>query len=292
MLKKYFALSEQGASDLKKGIVSSVFVVLSLMLPIGILVMYLMQQLVPLLGGETTSYGLDSYVVLCVPLLILIFATHYIQYKCTYVSAYEESARRRIQLAEKLRTLPLSFFNKRDLSDLTTTIMTDCSDLERILSYTLPQLFGTSIVLAVVCCALFFIDWRMALAIAWVLPTALLVLFAGKKLQDRFNRKKIASKLTVSAGIQEYLESIRDLKANNQTENYLGGLERKLDQAVSSSIRYELVTDTLLACAQMILRLGFATTVLVGATLLLRDELSLLMYLMFLLMCDKEVIEV
>lgn len=287
MLKERFALTEQGAKDLKKGIISSVFAVLSLMFPIGILVMYLMQQLMPLLGVETEAPSLGLYAVLCVLLLILIFVTHYIQYRCTYIAAYEESAKRRIGLAERLRTLPLSFFGKRDLSDLTTTMMTDCSDLERIFSYTLPQLFGTAIVSTFICAVLFFMDWRMALAVAWVLPLALLVLFASKRLQDRYDQKKIASKLAAADGIQEYLESIRDLKANNQTENYLDGLDRRLDQVIHASIRYELVAGTLLTCAQMILRLGFATTVLVGAVLLARGEIDLLLYLMFLITASR-----
>ena len=287
MLKERFALTDQGEKDLKKGIVSSVFAVLSLMFPIGVLVTYLMQQLMPLLGLETTTPKLGHYAVLCLLLLLLIFVTHYIQYRCTYIAAYEESAKRRIGLAETLRTLPLSFFGKRDLSDLTTTMMTDCSDLERIFSYTLPQLFGTAIVSTFICVVLFFMDWRMALAVAWVLPVALLVLFTSKKLQDYYDRKKINSKLAASDGVQEYLESIRDLKANNQANDYLIGLDQKLDQVIHASIRYELISGTLLTCAQMILRLGFATTVLTGAILLAQREIDLVLYLMFLITASR-----
>lgn len=287
MLKECFALSDQGTKDLKKGIASSVFAVLSLMFPIGILVAYLMQQLMPLLGVETDTPKLGFYVPLCLLLLLLIFVTHYIQYRCTYIAAYEESAKRRIDLAETLRTLPLSFFGKRDLSDLTTTMMTDCGDLERIFSYTLPQLFGTGIVSVFICVVLFFMNWRMALAVAWVLPVALLVLFSSKRLQDYYDKKKITSKLAASDGIQEYLESIRDLKANNQTDNYLAGLDQKLDQVIHASVRYELISGTLLTCTQMILRLGFATTILTGAILLSQKEIDLTLYLMFLITASR-----
>lgn len=287
MLKEKFALTDQGVKDLKKGIVSSVFAVISLMFPIGVLVMFLMEQVSPLLGIEVESPDLGKYIMVCIILLLLIFVTHYIQYRCTYISAYEESAKRRIGLAEKLRTLPLSFFGHRDLSDLTNTMMTDCSDLERIFSYTLPQLFGTAIVSAFVCIVLFFMDWRMALAVAWVLPVALLVVFASKKLQDHFDRRKIEAKLSSADGVQEYLESIRDLKANNQTESYLEGLDRKLDHVIRVSIQYELVSGLLLTCAQMILRLGFATTVLVGAILLSQGEIDLFLYLMFLITASR-----
>lgn len=287
MLKERFALTDQGAKDLKKGIVSSVFAVLSLMFPIGILVMFLMGQISALLGAGEGSLNLGQYSLICVALLLFIFITHYIQYRCTYIAAYEESAKRRIGLAEKIRILPLSFFGQRDLSDLTTTMMTDCSDLERIFSYTLPQLFGTAIVSAFICIVLFFTEWRMALAVSWVLPVALFVVVASKKLQDHFDRKKIAAKLSSADGVQEYLESIRDLKANNQTEPYLKELDRKLDRVIQASIRYELVSGLLLTCAQMILRLGFATTILTGAVLLGQGEIDLFLYLMFLITASR-----
>lgn len=287
MLKEKFALTNQGAKDLKKGIVSSIFAVLSLMFPIGVLVMFLMKQISALVGVGDESSDLGQYVLICVLLLLFIFITHYIQYRCTYIAAYEESAKRRIGLAEKLRTLPLSFFGQRDLSDLTTTMMTDCSDLERIFSYTLPQLFGTAIVSAFICVALFTMDWRMALAVSWVLPLALFVIFASKKLQDHFDRQKIAAKLSSADGVQEYLECIRDLKANNQTESYLEGLDNKLDQVIKASIRYELVSGLLLTCAQMILRLGFATTVLTGAVLLGQGKIDFFLYLMFLITASR-----
>ena len=128
MLRKLFALTEQGAKDLKKGIIASVFTSLSLMMPMGLLLMLVMQLLQPLLGMETATPSLGAYAGMCLVLLVIIFLTHYIQYRCTYIAAYAESAQRRIGLAEKLRTLPLSFFGKRDLSDLTTTMMSDCNE--------------------------------------------------------------------------------------------------------------------------------------------------------------------
>ena len=158
MLRKLFALTEQGAKDMKKGIIASVFTSLSLMLPMGLLLMLVMQLLQPLLGMETATPSLGAYAGMCLVLLVIIFLTHYIQYRCTYIAAYAESAQRRIGLAEKLRTLPLSFFGKRDLSDLTTTMMSDCNDLERVFAYTIPQIFGTAISCVIVCLCLFFIS--------------------------------------------------------------------------------------------------------------------------------------
>ena len=227
MLRNLFALTEQGAKDLKKGIIASIFSSLSLMLPMGLMLMLVMQLLQPLSGIEANEPSLKLYVVLCIALLMIIFLTHYIQYRCTYIAAYKESAQRRIGLAEKLRMLPLSFFGKRDISDLTTTMMSDCSDLEKVFAYTIPQIFGTAISCVMVCLCLFFIDWRMALAVFSHFILAILVLIGSKQLQDRMDLKKMQSKLDAADGIQEFLESIRDLRANNQEEKYLAGLDQK-----------------------------------------------------------------
>mgnify|MGYP000384641502 CR=1 FL=1 len=195
MLRNLFALTEQGAKDLKKGIIASIFSSLSLMLPMGLMLMLVMQLLQPLSGIEANEPSLKLYVVLCIALLMIIFLTHYIQYRCTYIAAYKESAQRRIGLAEKLRMLPLSFFGKRDISDLTTTMMSDCSDLEKVFAYTIPQIFGTAISCVMVCLCLFFIDWRMALAVFSPFILAILVLIGSKQLQDRMDLKKMQSKL-------------------------------------------------------------------------------------------------
>lgn len=287
MLRNLFALTEQGAKDMKKGIIASIFSSLSLMFPMGLLLMLVMQLLQPLLGIEADGPSLKLYSVLCIGLLIIIFLTHYVQYRCTYIAAYAESAQRRIGLAEKLRTLPLSFFGKRDLSDLTTTMMSDCSDLERVFAYTIPQIFGTAISCLIVCLCLFFIDWRMALAILSPFILSIIVLIGSKRLQNRMDLKKMQSKLDAADSIQEFLESIRDLQANNQEEEYLAGLDQKLEKIVHTSIRYEMTSGLMITSAQMILRFGFPVTVLVGTLLLSQGHLSLFLFLMFLVTASR-----
>ena len=279
MLRKLFALTEQGAKDLKKGIIASVFTSLSLMMPMGLLQ--------PLLGMETATPSLGAYAGMCLVLLVIIFLTHYIQYRCTYIAAYAESAQRRIGLAEKLRTLPLSFFGKRDLSDLTTTMMSDCNDLERVFAYTIPQIFGTAISCVIVCLCLFFMDWRMALAILSPFVLAILVLVGSKRLQNHMDLKKIQSKLDAADGIQEFLESIRDLKANNQENSYLAGLDKKLEKIVHTSVCYEMTSGLMITSSQMLLRLGFPATVLMGTLLLTQGELNLFFFLMFLVTASR-----
>ena len=287
MLRKLFALTEQGAKDMKKGIIASVFTSLSLMLPMGLLLMLVMQLLQPLLGMEAAAPSLGVYTGMCLALLVIIFLTHYIQYRCTYIAAYAESAQRRIGLAEKLRTLPLSFFGKRDLSDLTTTMMSDCNDLERVFAYTIPQIFGTAISCVIVCLCLFFMDWRMALAILSPFVLAILVLAGSKRLQNHMDLKKIQSKLDAADGIQEFLESIRDLKANNQEDTYLAGLDKKLERIVHTSVCYEMTSGLMITSSQMLLRLGFPATVLVGTLLLTQGELNLFFFLMFLVAASR-----
>ena len=287
MLRKLFALTEQGAKDLKKGIIASVFTSLSLMMPMGLLLMLVMQLLQPLLGIEAAAPSLGAYTGMCLALLVIIFLTHYIQYRCTYIAAYAESAQRRIGLAEKLRTLPLSFFGKRDLSDLTTTMMSDCNDLERVFAYTIPQIFGTAISCVIVCLCLFFMDWRMALAILSPFVLAILVLVGSKRLQNHMDLKKIQSKLDAADGIQEFLESIRDLKANNQENSYLAGLDKKLEKIVHTSVCYEMTSGLMITSSQMLLRLGFPATVLMGTLLLTQGELNLFFFLMFLVTASR-----
>ena len=287
MLRKLFALTEQGAKDLKKGIIASVFTSLSLMMPMGLLLMLVMQLLQPLLGMETATPSLGAYAGMCLVLLVIIFLTHYIQYRCTYIAAYAESAQRRIGLAEKLRTLPLSFFGKRDLSDLTTTMMSDCNDLERVFAYTIPQIFGTAISCVIVCLCLFFMDWRMALAILSPFVLAIFVLVGSKRLQNHMDLKKIQSKLDAADGIQEFLESIRDLKANNQENSYLAGLDKKLEKIVHTSVCYEMTSGLMITSSQMLLRLGFPATVLMGTLLLTQGELNLFFFLMFLVTASR-----
>ena len=166
-------------------------------------------------------------------------------------------------------------------------MMSDCSDLERVFAYTIPQIFGTAISCVIVCLCLFFIDWRMALAVLSPFILAIIVLIGSKRLQNRMDLKKMQSKLDAADGIQEFLESIRDLRANNQEEEYLAGLDQKLEKIVHTSVRYEMTSGLMITSAQMILRLGFPVTVLVGTLLLSQGHLSLFLFLMFLVTASR-----
>ncbi|MGX8700885.1 ABC transporter ATP-binding protein [Caproiciproducens sp.] len=287
MFRKIFALSEQGAKDLKKGIIASAAADIGLMLPVGLLVLTLQELLKPLFGGSPDTGKVWKYTAAAVGLLVIIFILNYIQYCNTYVSAYEESADRRVTLAEKLRTLPLSFFGQRDLSALTTTLMGDCTELEHTFSHAVPQLFGSVISIALVGIGLFVLDWRMALATLIVLPAALAVTVGSRRIQDKWGTRKVDIKLAAADGVQECLETVRDIRACGREEEYLSALDRKLDRVISASLRSELITGVFVSSSQLILRLGFATVILVGANLLSRGRTDFLTYLIFLMTVSR-----
>ena len=285
-LKEKYALSDQGAKDLAKGILYSVLAYISLMLPVALLACVLNAFLAPLFGG-TGSTNVLLYLVVGVVELAVIFGMHYLQYTVTYIGTYQESERRRIALAEKLRTMPLRFFQEHDLSDLTGTIMGDCAGFEHAFSHTVPQFWGSIISTAIVCIALLIYDWRMGLALLWVAPAAFAVVLLSQKLQAKLGQKHMNAKLALADGIQECLETVQDIKACNLEEQYLKKLDAKMDAAEKSQISSEMVTASLVTTGQMLLRLGLATVIVAGNALLVKGETTLFAYILFLIAASR-----
>lgn len=286
-LQKKYALSEQGAKDLFRAIIYSVLANISLMLPVALLAVVLNRMLPVVLGTEKSISGIAVYTVVGIVILAVIFILHYLQYTEAYIGTYEESARRRISLAEKLRTLPLAFFHERDLSDLTSTIMGDCASFEHAFSHTVPQFFGAVISTAIVCIALLVMDWRMGLALLWVAPVAFAVVLLSRKWQEKLGKKHIAARLNLSDGIQECLETVQDIKACNQENAYLAKLDAKMDTAEKAQVSSEMVSASLLTTGQMILRLGLATVIVVGSSLILNGQISLFTYILYLIAASR-----
>lgn len=286
-LQKKYALSEQGAKDLCKGILYSVLAYISLMLPVALLAVVLDAFLAPLLGGSNGGYNLWLYVGIGILILALIFIMHYLQYTVTYMGTYQESERRRITLAEKLRTMPLRFFQEHDLSDLTGTIMGDCAGFEHAFSHTVPQFWGSLISTVIVCVALLIYDWRMGLALLWVAPVAFAIVLLSRKLQSGLGRKHIDAKLAMADGIQECLETVQDIKACNQEEQYLKKLDAKLEASEKTQISSEMVTASLVTTGQMFLRLGLATVIVVGNALMMNGQTTLFSYILFLIAASR-----
>ncbi len=193
----------------------------------------------------------------------------------------------RIRLAEKLRKIPLSFFGKRDLADLTTTIMGDCAWMETAFSHFIPELIGALLSTALVGLGMFFLDVKMALALLWVIPAAFMLSAGTRPLIDRMERKEKTKKLAASDGIQECIENIQDIKANNQRETYLKDLDSKIIAVEKGTVRMEVLNGSFVTASQMVLRLGMATTVLTGAFLMTERKLDLMVFLMFMVAATR-----
>lgn len=286
-LQKKYALSEQGAKDLEKGILYSVLADISLMLPVALLAYVLDVLLTPLVKGGKADMHILMYTGIGIVILVVIFILHYLQYTVTYLGTYKESKRRRITLAEKLRTMPLRFFSEHDLSDLTGTIMGDCAGFEHAFSHTVAQFYGSVISTAIICIALLIYDWRMGLALFWVAPVAFAIVLLSRKLQTKLGQKHMDAKLKLSDGIQECFETVQDIKACNQEARYLKKLDEKMDAAEKAQISSEMVTASLVTTGQMFLRLGLATVIVVGNNLMLHHQTTLFSYILFLIAASR-----
>ena len=282
-LQKKYALSEQGAKDLIKGCLACVLQNLSLMFPVGLLY-YMVSDL---MNGGVSGGKIPFYVAGCVVCIGLILLTTFFQYNATYFATYKESGVRRITLAEHLRKIPLSFFGKKDLADLTSTIMADCTFLEQSFSHFIPELAGSIISTILISIGLLFTDWRMALAALWVLPVAFAIVGFSSKIQENLNQKAMDVKMACADGIQECIETVRDLKANNAEQAYLKGLEKKIRAVEHRSILNEFGLAAFVVSASLVLKLGIATVALVGVVLLMQGSLSVLTFFMFLLVVSR-----
>ena len=281
-LQHVFALSEKGARDFVRAVVWCFVCNISLMLPVGVIMATIQYFLNALENGENILDRWWVYTGMALLVLAVLFILHYFQYAALYLATYQESASRRVSLAETLRKLPLNFFGNRDLSDLTATMIADCSSLDQMFSHYIPQLFASIFSTLFIGICMFCFDWRMAAAALWVLPVAVLLTAGSKKLQDTFGTKNILAKRAVADNIQECLENIRDIKACSRQEAYLKGLDERLEEAERCAIHSELATGVFVCSAQAFLRIGLATTVLTGVGLMAKGELSFLYFLGFL----------
>ena len=281
-LQHKYALSEQGAKDMLKGFVTVTISNIVLMLPVGMLYMLVKNYMDHTLEGKGIMFAVG-----CILCLLLIGITTYIQYNATFLSTYVESGVRRISLAEQLRKIPLSFFGKKDLSDLTSTIMADCATLETASSHWIPELVGACISTALVALSLFFFDWRMAVSALWVLPVSFLIVACSGNVQRNLGRRQMELKMACADGIQECLETVRDLKANNAQEEYMQSLDKKIKAVEKHAVTTELGTALFVSGAQMILKFGIATVALTGSILLAKGEIDVLTFFLFLLLVSR-----
>ena len=282
-LQRRFALSRKGAIDTIKGSLFCALQNLSFLFPVGLL--YLLVQ--ELMDGTLSTARLPFYIISSVFCCALILFCTRLQYNGTFLCTYVESGVRRINLAEHLRRIPLSFFGKKDLADLTSSIMNDCAVLEQSQSHFVGPLIGAIISTTVAAIMLLCFNWRMAIAAVWVLPVAFAVVALAAKVQKGFARRSVAAKVACEDGIQECMETLKELRSNNAEERYLTGLRDKIRAVEHRAIVSEFGTATFVVSASLVLRLGIATTALTGSYLLVRGEINVLTFLMFLLVVSR-----
>lgn len=282
-LQHRFALSRQGSVDLIKACIACVAQDISFMVPVSLL--YLL--VVDLLNGKIPQNHYYVYIggtILCV---IFIFIATWFQYNTAYLATYKESGVRRISLAEQLRKIPLSFFSKKDLADLTNSIMNDCATLENAFSHFIPSLIGSVISTILMSIGLFVVDWRMALAAIWVFPVAFIIVLCTGRMQRYFHAKGMKANVDLETSIQEYIESMQDLKSNNATDSYIHKLNKKIDTCEKRNRITECMIGVSVISSTFILRFGIATVVIVGSTLLIQHRLDIPTFFMFLLVASR-----
>ncbi len=286
MLRESLGLTEAGMRNFKRGVFFCALANLVLMAPLCVLFLLVAAFFEHLVAGAPLP-DLAPYAVGCVAVVAAVAATQALEYRFTYGPVYQESTRKREAIAEHLRRLPLSFFGKRDLSDLTSAIMKDCADQERMFMHVMPQLFGTGISTLVMAVGIVAFDWRLGIAAFWPVPVAFAIFAAT----SRAARRKVAAKeerrLALADGVQEYLDCAQEIRATNQARAFLRDLGGKLDDFERSEVASELLTGVSISSSQAVLKLGIASVVLVGAGLMVSGQVGFLTYFGFLLVVTR-----
>lgn len=284
--QRKYALTDQGVQNTKRGTFWTVIV--NLVVMGGVSILYLvMSDLMTALADDASLPPFLPILAGLVMFALLSFLTHLQQYKATYGLVYGEVKGTRLRLAERLRKLPLGFFGKRDLADLTETLMGDVNRMEHVWSHVLGYLYGSYISTAVIAVCLFWYDWRLTIACLWAVPVAFGLLFGSRKLTERQAEQTKRAAVQVSDGMQEALENVREIRATNQEERYLDGLYQKIDEHEQVLIRGELFTGLFVNAASVIMRLGVATTILVGAQLILSGQIDFMLLFLFLMVITR-----
>ncbi len=284
--QRKYALTDQGVRNTKKGAFWTVIVNLVVMGGMGILYL-LMYGLMGTLTDGAPLPGPALFLGLVIAFVILSFVTHLQQYHATYGLVYNEVKSTRLSLAERLRKLPLGYFGKRDLADLTETLMGDVNRMEHVWSHVLGYLYGAYISTAIIAVCLLVYDWRLTIACLWGVPVAFGLLFGTRKISARASERTKQAAVRVSDGIQEALENVREIRATNQEARYLAGLNQKIDDHEKVTIQGELGTGIFVNAASVIMRLGVATTILAGASLILSGQIDFMLLFLFLLVITR-----
>ncbi len=277
-----FALTEKGAKDLIKAVFWCFICNISLMLPIISTMFAIRHMITAFSSGEPVLEGILPVIAFSILSILLLYLFHYLQYAFLYIAVYKESANRRTALAETLRKLPLSFFGKRDLSDLTATMISDCSSLDQMFSHYVPQLYGSIFSTLLIAILMFITNWKMAIAVLWIVPATIIIVFGSKRIQDKYGAINIEKKRAVTEQIQQMLEAVKEIKSARLQERELSALDKRQAEQEKAAVRSELATGVFVTGSQALLKLGIATTIITGLKLLSAGSLDLVYFIGFL----------
>jgi len=281
LMKKY-AVSEQGAKDMVKSVCICILVNIALMLPTGLL--YILAE--DILKDAPFAHA-QLLIIGSILTIALLGVLYYMQYNATFFAMYKESGNKRISLAEKLRKMPLSFFDQKDSADLTTVILGDVAALEHAYSHQFAQFYGAIFSTVIIAVALFFYQWKLALAALWMLPFSIWIVFGSKNIQVRSGKNLTGKKLAVADGIQEFIESSRDLKSTNSQKGYLQRLFNKIDETENATMKHELLSGMIVNSGQLLLKFGIACVALAGGSLLVKGEIDVITFFAFLIIVSR-----
>ncbi len=282
-----FALSREGAQDLRAAIVSHALLNISFILPVMAAFAFLDDYIRHWQTGAPLERGLGFYLIFIAIAFVAMLVIAYIDYDKTYTKIYKESANRRIKLAETLRQLPMSFFGKKDMSDLSATIMDDATNIEQLFSHAVPQIFAATISMFVMTAAMFIYNWQMSVAMFWVVPVGFLVFFLSRKLMKKDHIAVYKQKRAVTDQIQDGMDMIQEIKSYNNEQVYLRDLEDALDDYEKKMIKGELIGGTLINLSHFMLKLGLPSVIFAGAFLLSQGTITLFVYLVFLVIVGR-----
>ena len=286
-LQKALFLSDKGYKDLKKAITACTITNLSMLLPFCVTVMIFSELLTPFVGGEIQWNHIWMLWGAGIVSAILVFLAAKNDYRKTYIASYKESNTTRVRIAEHLRKLPMSFFNTKDLSELTTNMMADCSSMESMLSSTIPPLIANIITSTLTCILLAFFDWRLALCIFCTMPIAFLIIWLSRNYQKKLFARQVDAKLAASDQVQEYLEGMKIIKSCGLSGSHFSALDNALLTMKKIAVKVEMAVGVFMSSASMVLQAGIGITIFVGAILLVNGSIELLPLLMFLLMATR-----
>lgn len=288
MLKNMFMLSDNGAKDMRKAVFWAVISDISLMASVSVLFMILKIFIEPIIESkEYTSGNVIAYILIALLIAFCIYIAFYIQYKYLYIYVYSESSVKRVGMAETIRKLPLSLFQKKDLVEFTNTLMKDITIVEHIMSHAVPQLIGSAITVALISVMLLIFDFKMGLSVAIVFPIAIFIVFASRRIMEKYGNRTLDIKNQSSDAIQEALDCIKIIKSYNIEKDYLQTLKEKLRKEFYASLKTEVVTGTFVMSGNAILKFGISLTIFVGAYLFIRNEITIYKYIAFLLIASR-----